>query len=153
FVAALVDRCPRVRLLVTSRSPLHLAAERRYDVPPLPTPGPAPIEAPDPDPAALAHHGAVALFVVRAQAVQAGFGLPPGHAVAAGDLCRRLDGLPLAIELAAARTRLFPPQELLRRLADQLALLTGGPRDRAPRHQTLRAAIDWSYALLAPQAQ
>src|SRR5207249_5411210 len=96
---------------------------------------------------------AVRLFVERAQDVRADFAVTPENAPAIAEICHRLDGLPLAIELAAARTRLFPPQALLSRLGRRLPLLTGGARDLPGRQQTLRNAIAWSYDLLAPSEQ
>jgi predicted ATPase/DNA-binding SARP family transcriptional activator len=117
--------------MVTSRAPLNIAAERQYPVP------------------ALAQSEARALFVERARAVRPDF--ETSHAV--GEICRRLDGLPLAIELAAARVRLMAPDAMLPRLSARLSLLTGGPRERPTRQQTLRAALDWSYDLLTVDAR
>ncbi len=141
---------PGLQLLVTSRAPLRLYGEREFEVPPLVLPklpaeqgGLAPIEASE----------AVALFVDRAQAVSPGFRLTPENALSVAEIVRRLDGLPLALELAAARVRLFPPAALLARLDSSLALLSGGPRDLPERQQTLRAAILWSYDLLGPSAR
>ena len=95
----------------------------------------------------------MALFVARAQAIDPGFALTDENAGAVAGICTALDGLPLAIELAAARTRLLSPQAILERLGTSLALLTGGPRDRPERQRTLRAAIEWSYDLLEPDGQ
>src|SRR5262249_28417093 len=146
FVAQLVAACPRLRVLVTSRALLHLSAEQRYEVPPLPVPAGDHLG----DLETLARHEAVTLFVTRSQAVHERFVLTPGNAAAVGAICRYLDGLPLAIELAAARTRVFPPPALLSRLSRRFEVLAGGTRDHVPRHQTLRGTIDWSYALLSP---
>ncbi|MFL5919322.1 MAG: BTAD domain-containing putative transcriptional regulator [Gaiellaceae bacterium] len=129
-VAALVAAAPRVKVVVTSRAPLHVAAEHEFPVPP------------------LSDDEAAELFVSRAQAANPTFELSDQNATAVADLCARLDGLPLAIELAAARTKLLPPATLLSRLGNRLDVLTGERRD-APRHQqTLRMTFDWSYDLL-----
>jgi non-specific serine/threonine protein kinase len=149
FVAELVAACPRLRLLVTSRAALQLSAEHRYEVPPLHM---AAAEGHD-DAAALDRLEAVALFVERARAVRPGFALTDANAPAIAAICRRLDGLPLAIELAAARVRLLPPQTLLQQLESRLAVLVGGARDRPDRQQTLRGTMDWSYHLLSPSEQ
>jgi non-specific serine/threonine protein kinase len=149
FVAELVAACPRLRLLVTSRAALQLSAEHRYEVPPLHM---AAAEGHD-DAAALARHEAVALFVARARAVRQSFALTDANAPAIAAICRRLDGLPLAIELAAARVRLLPPQTLLQQLESRLAVLVGGARDHPDRQQTLRGTMDWSYQLLSPSEQ
>lgn len=149
YVAHLIAECPRLRILVTSRALLQLSAEHRYEVPPLPVPATDPLV----DAAALERQDAVALFVDRARAVQDRFALADTNVSAVCAICRCLDGLPLAIELAAARVRLFPPQALLQQLASRLGLLVGGSRDRPARHQTLRGTIDWSYQLLSPSEQ
>ncbi|HWE63120.1 MAG TPA: tetratricopeptide repeat protein [Chloroflexota bacterium] len=146
FVAEIIATCPRLRILITSRSLLQLSAEHRYEVPPLTTVAPEQL----PDAAALARQDAVALFVDRARAVRDSFALTDANAAAVCAICRCLDGLPLAIELAAARVRLFPPQALLQQLTSRLALLVGGSQDRPARHQTLRGTMDWSYQLLSP---
>ena len=130
-VAALIEAAPRIRVLVTSREPLRVHAECRYAVEPLP------------------QDDAVALFRDRARTVDPGF--TPDEAVPA--ICRRLDGLPLAVELAAARVGLLSPSDLLARLDHTLSLLTGGTRDAPERQQTLRATIEWSFALLAREEQ
>jgi predicted ATPase len=142
-VAKLIGAAPGLKVLATSREPLHVSGERVYPVPPLELPDPA--AGPD----GLAANEAVALFVERAQAIRPDFELTETNAPAVAAICRRLDGLPLAIELAAARVVLFPPAALLARLDERLDLLTGGARDRPARHQTLRATLDWSHELLA----
>jgi predicted ATPase/DNA-binding SARP family transcriptional activator len=145
-VASLLNGLPLLRVLVTSREPLRLRQEREFDVPALAVPRPGA------DPAApetLGRTEAVALFVARARARQADFRLTPQNAPEVAELCRRLDGLPLAVELAAARIKLLPPGSLLRRLDRRLSLLTEGARDAPARHQTLRATIDWSHDLLS----
>jgi predicted ATPase len=142
----LLARCPAVVILATSRTALGLRAEREYPVPPLPVSAPA-----DPSavPAAeLMASPAVALFVDRAQAVRPDFALTPGNAAAVVEICRRLEGLPLAIELAAARTRLLDPGALLARLAASLDVLSTSAADLPERQQTLRATVDWSVSLL-----
>jgi predicted ATPase/class 3 adenylate cyclase len=150
---------PGLHLLVTSRAPLRLYGEREFAVPPLGlppagqgSPGQPPSAAARPE-ASIESSEAVALFVARAEAVSPGFRLTAENAAAVADIVRRLDGLPLALELAAARVRLFPPAALLARLGSSLAFLTGGPRDLPERQQTLRAAILWSYDLLGPPAR
>jgi predicted ATPase len=140
----LLARCPGVAILATSRTVLGLRAEREYPVPPLPLPA---------DPATtavqeLAAAPAVALFVDRALAVRPDFALTQGNAAAVVELCRRLEGLPLAIELAAARTRLLDPDALLRRLATSLDALGTGAVDLPERQHTLRATVEWSVGLL-----
>jgi predicted ATPase/class 3 adenylate cyclase len=134
--------------LVTSRSALRLAAEHELPVPPLDVPDPAH----PPEPGALSQFDSVALFVERARAIKPGFAVTSANAPAVAELCARLDGLPLALELAAARVKLLPPRALLTRLGRRLDLLTG-PRDLPARQRTLRAAIDWSHDLLRPDEQ
>ncbi len=143
-LADLLAACPHLRLLVTSRSPVHVRGERVRPVPPLAVPDPASMPPLD----TLATIPAVALFVERATAVAPDFALVSENAVAVAAICRRLDGLPLAIELAAARVTLLPPHALLERLEYRLPLLVGGACDLPERQQTLRAAIAWSYDLL-----
>ena len=143
-IDALLARCGRVVILVTSRAVLGLRAEREYPVPPLPLPA-DPADVPV---AELAASPAVALFVDRARAVRPGFALTEDNAAAVAEICRRLEGLPLAIELAAARTRLLGPDELLRRLARSLDALGTGPVDMPERQRTLRATVEWSVGLL-----
>jgi predicted ATPase/class 3 adenylate cyclase len=140
----LLARCPAVAILATSRTVLGLAAEREYPVPPLPLPA---------DPAAvplaeLEASPAVTLFVDRARAVRPGFALAEGNAAAVAEICRRLEGLPLAIELAAARTRLLDPAALLARLTVSLDALGTGAVDLPPRQRTLRPTVEWSVGLL-----
>ena len=159
FLTALLRACPRVTALVTSRAALRLTGEQEFAVPPLTLPGPPDPRPPDPDRPHGRERGAQseaeALFVERARAVAADFALTDEHAPAVAAICRRLDGLPLAIELAAAHTRLLPPRALLARLDGPsgdtaLELLAGGPRDAAARQRTLRDTIEWSYNLLPP---
>ena len=146
----LLDGCPEIKLLVTSREPLHVRAEHVYPVPPLglPPAGRARVTA-----AQLGAYEAIELFVDRARAVRPDFELDDDNAAAIADICRRLDGLPLAIELAAARLRLFSPEALLDRLGSRLELLRSGTRELPARQQTLRATIEWSYQLLEPGEQ
>ncbi|HMA37107.1 MAG TPA: tetratricopeptide repeat protein [Chloroflexia bacterium] len=148
-IGSLLAAAPGLRILATSRVPLHLRGERIYPLPPLARPDPAHL----PALAALSEVAAVALFVARAQAVQPAFQLTAENATPVAQVCARLDGLPLALELAAARLRLLSPAALLARLARALPLLTGGPRDAPLRHQTLRATIAWSYDLLTGAEQ
>jgi predicted ATPase len=147
-LAELLARCPQLSVLATSRTALGLAAEREYPVPPLPLPASAPPGAAGVDLAELAASPAVALFVDRARAVRPGFALTEDNAAAVAEICRRLEGLPLAIELAAARTRLLDPAALLRRLAASLDALGTGAVDLPERQQTLRATVQWSVGLL-----
>jgi predicted ATPase/class 3 adenylate cyclase len=146
----LLEGCQGLTLLVTSREALRVRPEHLYPVPPLSLPGPAPDRR---SVAELAGCEAVQLFVERAQAVRADFRLTADNADAVADICRRLDGLPLAIELATARLRLFSPDALRDRLGSRLRLLRGGARDLPARQQTLRATIEWSYQLLEPGEQ
>lgn len=147
--AHLVLSCPNLTVLVTSRAPLHLAAEHEYPVSPLSLPDSSRIV----DPNVLAGNDAVALFLRRARMIKPDFELTIDNASAVHAICRRLDGLPLAIELAASRVKLVPPHTLLRLLGNPLTMLTGGPRDLPLRHRTLRATLDWSYSLLQPEEQ
>jgi predicted ATPase/class 3 adenylate cyclase len=143
-VAELLSGAPQVAVLVTSRSALRVYGEREYPVPPLSTPDPARLPALD----ALARYEAVALFVDRAQAAQPSFALTDANAAAVAEICHRLEGLPLAIELAAARIKLLSPRAIRDRLTKRLDLLAGGARDLPARQQTLRGAIEWSHELL-----
>ena len=136
-----------LRVLVTSREALHVYGEHEYEVPPLPLPDLDHL----PPPNELLNGAAIALFVERAHAVKADFVLTPDNAAAVAEICVRLDGLPLAIELAAARSKLFTPQAMLQRLTDRLRFLVGPSRDRPDRQRTLRNVIDWSYNLLSDE--
>lgn len=150
-VSELLRRLPGLRVLVTSRERLSVAGERVYQVPPLPLPAVADLpNGPDAVERALARYPALALFNRRAMAAGRHFRLAAEHLAAVTEICRRLDGLPLAIELAAARIDLWSPQELLTRLGQHLDALREGPRDVPARQRTLRGAIDWSVDLLAP---
>jgi predicted ATPase/class 3 adenylate cyclase len=144
-VAELLAACPKLKIIVTSRVVLHVRAEYEFAVPPLSLPNPKRL----PDLVALSQYEAVALFMQRAQAVKPEFAVTNATAPAVASICARLDGMPLAIELAAARVKFFAPQALLARLEQGLALLAGGSRDLPARQQTLRAAMAWSYDLLS----
>src|SRR5260370_1556283 len=128
---------------------LHVQAEQEFAVPPLAVPDPKQF----PNLVTLSQYEAVALFISRAQAARPEFQVTNANAPAVAEICARLDGLPLAIELAAARIKLLPPQALLARLDQRLALLTGGARDVPARQQTLRNTIEWSYQLLNEEEQ
>jgi predicted ATPase/class 3 adenylate cyclase len=148
-VAELVERCPGLRIVATSRTPLRIAAERDYVLAPLAVPS-----LPDSTSTeSLLAFAAVALFVERAQTIRGSFELTSANAEAVAAICRRLDGLPLALELAAARLRLLGPEALLERLNHALDVLTSGTRDAPRRQQTLRATIDWSHSLLSESEQ
>ena len=152
LAAALLGACPGVRVLATSRRPLGLAGEATWWVPPLAWPaGPAGEElspAALPAPAALLGYGAVRLFVERARDVRPAFALTAANAPAVVQVCARLDGLPLALELAARQVAVLPPAELAARLDARFRLLTGGDPAAHPRQRTLAATLDWSHALL-----
>jgi predicted ATPase/DNA-binding SARP family transcriptional activator len=142
LAAGLLGGCPGVRLLATSREPLGIAGEAQFPLTPLPTP------AEDAVPVELAGSDAVRLFVERARDADPAFVLDRDTAPAVAHICRRLDGLPLALELAAARVKLLDAAEIAARLDDRFRLLTSGPRTAEARQRTLRAAIDWSHQLL-----
>lgn len=146
---ALLRSCPRLQLMATSREALGMAGEVLYLVPSLSVPPPGR----DTDLKALDEHEAVRLFVERAAAVRPGFSLTDANSAAVADISRRLDGIPLAIELAASRIRAMSAEQLADRLDDRFALLTGGSRAALPRQQTLEAAMDWSYELLTVPEQ
>jgi predicted ATPase/transcriptional regulator with XRE-family HTH domain len=133
-----------VKMLVTSRTPLRVRGEREYSVPPLTVPDPKRLPVPE----KLKQYEAVRLFIERAQAVNSDFEVNDDNAPAVAGICVDLDGLPLAIELAAARVKMLPPNALLTQLSQRFKLLTGGARDLSARQRTLRGAIDWSYDLL-----
>ncbi len=147
-IAELVAACPLLTVLVTSRMALHVRAEQQFRVLPLDLPA-----ASSPSAAEAASYPAMRLFAARARAARPEFQLDAANTAAVAEICRRLDGLPLALELAAARVALLPPEVLLGRLEQRLSLLKGGPRDAPRRQQTLRAAIDWSYTLLSEWEQ
>ena len=148
-VAELLAMGAHLKIVVTSRAALHLYGEHEFPVPPLALPDPQRV----PPVEDLSHYPAVALFVQRAVAAKPDFELTRENAAAVAEICTRLDGLPLAIELAAARVKVLSPASLLARLVSRLQLLTGGARDLPERQQTLRAAMDWSYDLLNPAEQ
>ncbi|MDQ3862341.1 MAG: tetratricopeptide repeat protein [Actinomycetota bacterium] len=144
LVGELLSACPGLKVLVTSRTPLRIYGEHEYAVRPLELADPRrlpPLER-------LRQYEAIKLFIERAQAARADFSLTNENAPAVAEICARLDGLPLAIELAAARIKLFSPQAMCSRLGDPLKFLTGGARDLPERQRTLRGAIAWSHALL-----
>jgi predicted ATPase/class 3 adenylate cyclase len=145
-IGELLTRLPEARILATSRSPLRVYGEQEYPVPPLDLPDVASAS----DPESLSHFASVALFVERAMAVRPDFKVDASNAPSIAQICVRLDGLPLAIELAAARVRVLNPQAILARLGESLNLLAGGASNLPERQQTLRGAIDWSYGLLEP---
>ncbi len=145
----LLAACPNLHLLVTSRAALRLHGEHEFAVPPLTLPDLKHLPTSD----VLVQYAALSLFAQRAQAIKPDFQLTEENARTIAEICVRLDGLPLAIELAAARTRLLSPQALLARLSHRLDVLTGGARNVPARQQTLRATIAWSYHLLPPQEQ
>ncbi|MEV4241593.1 protein kinase [Nocardia sp. NPDC049737] len=149
LVEKLLLACPNLRILVTSREPLDIAGEATVRVSPLTVPDP------DHEPAfrGLPKYDAVTLFADRAAAVVPGFELSEDNKTTVARICSRLDGLPLAIELAAARMRAMSPEQILQRLTDRYALLTRGSRTAPPRQQTLRWCIDWSYQLCTPVEQ
>lgn len=149
YVSELLAACPIVKVIVTSRAALHVRGEQEFTVPPLAVPNPAQL----PDMVEQTQYEAVALFLARAQAVKPDFQMTKANALGIVEICARLDGLPLAIELAAARIKLLPPQALLARLGKRLAVLTSGARDMPARQQTLRNTIAWSYNLLEAQEQ
>jgi predicted ATPase/class 3 adenylate cyclase len=148
-VSALLAACPQLKILVTSREVLHVRGEQEFAVPTLSLPDPRRL----PDSLTLSQNEAVALFIQRAQAASPRFQLTMVNAAAIAEICIRLDGLPLAIELAAARIKLLPPQALLTRLDQRLAVLTSGARDAPERHQKLHNTIEWSYHLLNEHEQ
>ncbi len=148
-IAQLLTIGPKLKIVVTSQAPLHVYGEHEFPVPPLALPDPKsmpPLED-------LSRLPAVALFVERARAVKPEFALSKENAPTVAAICARLDGLPLAIELAAARIKLLSPSAMLTRLESRLNLLTGGARDLPSRQQTLRGTVDWSYGLLNPAEQ
>ena len=149
LITELVRTCPRVKVLATSRVALRIPDEQEFPVPPLAFPA-HPDQLPIDE---LAQYPAVALFIERARMVRPDFVVSTRDATTIAAICARLDGLPLAIELAAARTRIFAPPALLARLGARLPLLVGGAPSAPARHQTLRNAIGWSYDLLGEAEQ
>ncbi len=149
-VASLVQwllTCPGVTVIATSREALNLAGERTFQVPPLSVPDN------NPDQGLMVGYPSVQLFLERAQTTNPAFELTTSNAAAVGQIVRRLDGIPLAIELAAARVKLLQPAEIANRLDECFKILKGGPVDALPHHQTLERAIDWSYDMLDPEQQ
>jgi predicted ATPase/class 3 adenylate cyclase len=143
LVGELLATCAALKVLATSRSVLRVYGEREFPVPPLTLPDPTrlpPVER-------LTEYEAVRLFIERAKAAKPGFSVTDENVPAVAEICARLDGLPLAIELAAARIKVLPPQAILKRLGSRLKLLSGGARDLPQRQRTLRGAIEWSYML------
>lgn len=149
LVAELLTAAPRLKVLVTSRAVLHLRGEKEFPVPPLSLPDPK--ESIDAE--ALSRYEAVELFIERASDVKYDFTLTPENSLPVAEICRRLEGLPLAIELAAARIKILSPQGLLGRLESRLTILTGGARDLLAHQKTLNSAIEWSYELLDQEEQ
>ena len=148
-VHEVLEASPTLKLLVSSRSPMNVSAEQEYRLQPLAAP---PVQKPR-SVEQVAAIPAVALFVERAQTARPGFGLTRENAGAVAEICHALDGLPLAIELAAARIKLMSPEALRSRIAGKRLSLAGGARDLPTRQQTLRATIDWGYELLSPAEQ
>jgi len=152
--ADLLAECPHLTVLVTSREALHLRAEHQFVVTPLPLPALPPGEACQwLDPAALAENPALQYFLHRIQAARPDFQLTPDTAVTLARICQHLEGIPLALELAAPRLKLLSPQALLARLEGRLQVLTGGARDLPERQRTMRTTLAWSYELLSPAEQ
>ncbi len=148
-IAELLAACPALKVIVTSREVLRIRHEQQFPIFPLALPDVKHL----PDAESLAEYAAIALFVQRAQAIKPGFRLTSANAQAIAEICAHLDGLPLAIELAAARIKLLSPQALLARLDHRLQILTQGPRDLPERQQALRQTIQWSYDLLNAEEQ
>ncbi len=144
LLVELLTGCPKLKVLVTSRSRLHVRGEHEFPVPPLTLPNPTRL----PDSTALSQYGATALFVQRARAILPDFQVSDTDAPVIAEICARLDGLPLAIELAVARLKLLSPQALLARLEHRLDTLTSGAQELPARQQTLRSTLTWSYDLL-----
>jgi len=151
LVSDLLAAAPRLKILVTSRTALHVYGEYEFTLSPLATPNLETLQ----DPAQSAQSPAVALFVQRAQAVNPGFTLNPENSEAVAELCRRMEGIPLAIEMVASQSKYFSPQAMLVRLSNskRLHFLGQKPKDLPPRQQTLRGLLDWSYVLLTPELQ
>ena len=148
-VSELIEACDGLRILITSREPLRLSGEQLFVVGPLALPAPEERFSP----VSVLRSPAIRLFVERCRDRDVGFALDDANAASVAEICARLDGMPLAIELAAAHAALLAPEEIIGRLDDALTVLVGGPRDAPPRQQTLRATLDWSHALLDHQEQ
>ena len=151
FVQNLLRQCPRLRILATSRETLNIPGEAAWRVPNLETPGPNLLPALDPE--MLLRFDSARLLIERIQEKKPHFALTAENAPAIAQICHRLDGIPLALELAAARARSMSPQEIAAHLDDRFRLLTGGARTAVQRQQTLQALLDWSYQLLSPAEQ
>ena len=149
MVSELIEACEGLRILITSREPLRLSGEQLFVVGPLALPAPEERFSP----VSILRSPAIRLFVERCRDRDVGFALDDANAASVAEICARLDGMPLAIELAAAHAALLAPEEIIGRLDDALTVLVGGPRDAPPRQQTLRATLDWSHALLDHQEQ
>ncbi len=149
LISGLLAACPRLKVLVTSRAALHVSGEREFRVPPLSVPAAGEVQTAE----ELRQSAAAVFFVQRLMAVTPRFAVTDANAATIADICIRLDGLPLALELAAARTKLLSLEELASRMSQRLTLLKGGPRDLPVRQQTMRAAIAWSYDLLDADAK
>ena len=149
LISDLLAQVPGLKVLITSRTPLHAYGEREYPLSPLPLPDPAHL----PSLEVMSQYEAVRLFIARAQAVKPDFSVTTANAPAVAEICFRLDGLPLAIELAAALVKMLPPQALLKRLEKRLPLLTGGARTLPARQQTMRNTVAWSHDLLSSDEQ
>ena len=146
---AILRACPNVRIIASSREGLNVSGETTYRIPPLSLPDPKQTATPE----SLSQYEAVRLFIERAQAAQPSFSVTNANAPAVAQICHRLDGIPYAIELAAAKVRALSVEQISARMDDRFRLLTGGSRTALPRQQTLRAMIDWSYDLLSPEEQ
>lgn len=146
-IAQILENCAKVKIVATTRIPLHILIEKEYPVPPLAFPAAGKLGA---DLQEISHYASVVLFIERARSVKPDFQVTNANASAIADICARLDGLPLAIELAASRIKYLSPQVLLNRLSSRLKVLTGGARDLPIRQQTLFNLISWSYDLLLP---
>ena len=149
LLTELLAACPKLKMLVSSRALLHVRGEHEFAVLPLALPDPKHL----PESEALSQYASVALFLQRARALKPEFHLTSTNARAIAETCVRLEGLPLAIEMAAARIKQLPPQALLARLEHRLQVLTCGPQDVPVRQQTLRNTLAWSYDLLDLQEQ
>ena len=144
FMNEILNDAPQVKILVTSRVLLHLKPEREFRVPPLDLPENILEKSPE----SLSEYESVKLFLARAKSIKPSFTLDEENALTIAAICLKLEGLPLAIELAAARVKILSPEQILTRLENRLKLLTGGARDLPARQRTMRGAIEWSFDLL-----